>query len=417
MKPLTIIAGLRTPFCRMGSDLASLSAADLGQHACAALLTRTGIDPGELSEVILGCVAQPVDSANVARIIALRSGVPQHVPAVTVHRNCASGMESLGTAADRMAAGRGDLFLVGGTESMSNIPLLYPQATADKFTSLSRARSLGQKLAAIAAFRPSDFKPRIGLQLGLTDPYSGMIMGDTAELLAREYELSRREQDAFAARSQARALAAREALKGEIAPLHLDGRVIEVDNGIREDSTEEKLAKLRPIFDRKTGTVTAGNSSQVTDGAVALLVGSEEAAERLGIEPLGRLLAHSVVGCDPARMGLGPVHAIHQLRKAHDLHPDDADVIEINEAFAAQVLAVLRELAKPGDADRPAISIDEAKLNRRGGSIALGHPVGASGARLVLTALDQLREIKGRRALVSLCVGGGQGTALWLEAP
>lgn len=415
-----ILAGIRTPFSRMGSDLASLTADDLGRHAVSALLTRIGIDPGEISEVIFGCVAQPVEAANVARVIALRAGIPQHVPAMTVHRNCASGVEAITTAHQRMMAGQGDLFLVGGAESMTRIPLLFQVKTAAKFAALQRSRNFGEKLHALASFRARDFAPRIGLQLGLTDPVTGMIMGDTAEVLAREYGISREEQDEFSANSHRKALAARDQLAKEIAPLPVNGKSVSRDNGPREDSTPAKLGKLKPIFDRITGTVTAGNSSQVTDGAVALLVGSEAAAKRLGIEPLGRLAGYAYTGCDPRRMGLGPVHAIAKTQKQLGLKLADADLIELNEAFAAQALAVLRALAHPAAARRAGLNeplgeIPLEKLNRRGGAIALGHPVGATGARLVLTALDQLAEINGKRALTTLCVGGGQGSALWLE--
>lgn len=411
MSDLFIIAGIRTPFIRMGTDFDGLSAADLGKHACSALLTQTGIDPGQLAEVIFGCVAQPPDAANVSRVIALRAGVPNHVPASTVHRNCASGMEAITTAHQRMAAGKGDLFLVGGTESMSRVPLFYPHGTNAKFNALGRAKDLMGKLRAVAAFRPMDFKPEIGLQLGLTDPVSGMIMGDTAELLSREYGIDRAAQDAFAAASHRKALAAREQVKDEITPVFVNGQAVSADNGIRDDSTVEKLAKLKPIFDRQTGTVTAGNSSQITDGAVALLVGNEEAAKRVGLEPMGRLVSYAYTGCDPSRMGLGPVPAMRLAQQQGGLAPEEADVIEINEAFAAQVLAVLTELRKQG----PGFVIPEEKVNRWGGSIALGHPVGATGARLVLTALNQLHANGGKKALVSLCVGGGQGAALWLE--
>lgn len=409
MNPFHIIAGVRTPFCRMGSDLDPLDATDLGRHAASALLTRTGIDPGEISEVIFGCVAQPADAANIARVIGLRAGVPQSVPAATVHRNCASGMEAVTTAAQRAASGHGDLFLVGGTESMSRIPLYYSHETAGKFARLQRAKSFGDRLSAITSFRPADFKPRVGLQLGLNDPYSGMIMGDTAEVLAREYDISRSEQDEFAAESHRKALSAKESLKVEIAPVHVNGKAVTADNGMRNDSTPERLAKLRPIFDRRTGTVTAGNSSQVTDGAVALLVGTEAAANRLGIEPLGRLTGYAYSGCDPARMGLGPVSAIDRLRRETGIDPTSAELVELNEAFAAQAIAVLKELSNTGWDIPPEI------LNRRGGAIALGHPVGATGARLILTALHQLRELNAHRALCTLCVGGGQGAALWLE--
>lgn len=414
-----ILAATRTPFCKMGTDLADLTADDLGRAAISALLTQTGIDPAELSEVILGCVAQPVEAANIARIIALRSGIPAHVPAVTVHRNCASGMESVTTAHQRIAAGQGDLFIVGGVESMTHIPLLFPHEAALHFSELNRAKSSGQKLSAAASFNLSDFKPRVGLELGLTDPFSGLIMGDTAEILAREFNISREAQDRFAANSHAKTLVHREQLNSEITPVFVNGKAITEDNGIRTDSTPEKLANLRPIFDRTTGTVTAGNSSQITDGAVALLVGTEEAANRLGIEPLGRLAAYAYSGCDPTRMGLGPVHAIAKAKQLSGLTPDDADIIEINEAFAAQVLAVLASLKKPEThhLDLPAYDLPLEKINRRGGAIALGHPVGATGARLILTALSQLHETGGKRALATLCIGGGQGAALYLERP
>lgn len=412
-----IIAATRTPFCKMGTDLAELTADDLGRAAVSALLTKTGIDPADLSEVIFGCVAQPTEAANIARIIALRSGIPQHVPAVTVHRNCASGMEAITTAQQRIAAGQGDLFLVGGVESMTHIPLLFPHEAAQHFADLNRAKSSGQKLSAAANFNLSDFKPRVGLELGLTDPFTGMIMGDTAELLSREFGISREVQDQFAANSHAKALEHRDELDAEISPVFINGKAITQDNGIRTDSTPEKLATLRPIFDRLTGTVTAGNSSQITDGAVALLVGTEAAAKRLGIEPLGRLAAYAYSGCDPKRMGLGPVHAIARAKQLSGLSPGDADIIEINEAFAAQVLACLASLKDPKThhLDLPAIDISQDQINLRGGSIALGHPVGASGARLVLTALDQLRTSNKKRALATLCIGGGQGAALYLE--
>jgi acetyl-CoA acetyltransferase family protein len=417
MSDLHIIAGVRTPFCRMGSDFDGLGADDLGRHATTALLLRTGIDPDLIDEVIFGCVAQPADAANVARVIALRSGIPKRIPAATVHRNCASGMEAITTAHQRMMSGRGELFVVGGAESMSSVPMMFSHASARRFGELAKAKAVGQKITALASFRPKDFKPRVGLQLGLTDPYSGMIMGDTAEILAREYHISREIQDSFAAASHRKALAASDLLQEEIAPVHLPGNAVTRDNGVREDSTPQKLAKLRPIFDRQTGTVTAGNSSQITDGAVALLVGSEDAVKRLGIEPLGRLSGYAYSGCDPERMGLGPVHAIALARQITGLSPEDADLVEINEAFAAQVLAVLAALRNPrksGHELHP-VEIPPEILNRRGGSIALGHPVGATGARLALTALHQLRETGGHRALITACVGGGQGAALWLE--
>ena len=403
MTRLAIIDGLRTPFCRAGTDLAALGADELGRLATSALLTRTGLDPALIDEVIFGCVAQPADSANIARVIALRAGIPDSVPAVTVHRNCASGFEAITTAAERLAAGRGSVFLVGGTESMSQVPLLFQEGAARKFGALAKSKSASRKIAALSAFRLADFEPRVGLKLGLTDPVCGLNMGDTAELLASEDHISREAQDTFAMRSHQRALAAESRLAEEIAPVFLNGKAIAKDNGPRNDQTLEVLGGLRPVF-QKYGSVTAGNSSQVTDGAVALLVMSEQRATELGFKPLGFLTNYAYAGCDPMRMGLGPVFAIDRAAKRCGLMPTDADIIEVNEAFAAQVLAVLQR-----------VPIPDEKLNVNGGSIALGHPVGATGARLVLTALKELQRRDAKRALVTLCVGGGQGGALWLE--
>jgi acetyl-CoA acetyltransferase family protein len=412
---LVIVDGMRTPFCKAGTELASLGADELGRSAVNALLTRTGLDPELVDEVIFGCVAQPADATNVARVIALRAGIPESVPAMTVQRNCASGCEAVTLAQERLIAGRGSIFIVGGTESMSNIPFLFKQRTAEKFSRLSRAKGLGQRLQTMAAFRPSDFLPRIGLMLGLTDPVCGMNMGETAEVLAREFGINRDEQDAFALESHKRAVAAREKLSEEICPAFLTAKATAAttDNGPRENQSTEALAKLKPVFDRRTGTVTAGNASQVTDGAVALLVMSEERAERLGYHPLGVLAGYAYAGCDPTRMGLGPVYAISEAGAKTGLSPADADLIEINEAFAAQTLAVIKSSAKslphsPGE-------IPTEKLNVNGGAIALGHPVGATGARLVLSSLKELHRRKAKRALITLCVGGGQGAALWLE--
>jgi acetyl-CoA acetyltransferase family protein len=419
-RELVIIAGVRTPFTRMCTDLAPLTASDLGRHAIAALLDRTAVDPASISEVIFGCVGQPADSANIARVIALRAGIPNHVPAATVNRNCASGLEAITCAHQRLLAGMGDLFVVGGTESMSNYPLIYRHSAVEHFTELAKAKSLKERLLALARFRSKDFSPLLALQLGLSDPVSGLNMGETAEVLVRDFDISREAQDRFAARSHERAFAAMQATNEEIAPVHIEGVAVTHDNGMRKDSTLDKLITLRPVFDRRTGSVTAGNASQITDGAVALLVGSEERASQLGIKPLGRLVDYAYTGCDPKRMGLGPVRAIAAVNARAQLKLKDADLIEINEAFAAQVLSVIKALKDPIYARKAGLDealgeIHEAKLNIRGGAIALGHPVGATGARLVLSALNQLKQTKSERALVSLCIGGGQGAALWLE--
>ena len=401
---LVVVDGIRTPFCKWNTHFANVAADELGRVAVSALLTKTGLDPTLIDEVIFGCVCQPVESANIARVIALRAGIPESVPAITVHRNCASGFEAITTAYERMAAGHGSVFIVGGAENMSQVPLLFQQRTAKKYGALGSAKTLLKKMAALAKFRISDFEPRIALKLGLTDPVSGLNMGETAEILSRENDIGRTAQDEFAVQSHQHAVAAHDKLADEICPVYVNSHAVTEDNGPRADTSFTALAKLKPAFDRRYGTVTPGNSSQITDGAVALLVMTEEKAAELGFkQPLGVLTNYAYTGCDPSRMGLGPVSAIRKIGRPLA----DADLIEINEAFAAQVLAVLKQL---GDVPRE-------KLNVNGGSIALGHPVGATGARLVLSTLKELQRRQGRRALVSLCVGGGQGGALWLERP
>jgi acetyl-CoA C-acetyltransferase/acetyl-CoA acyltransferase len=346
---------------------------------------------------------------------------------MTVSRNCASGFEAITQASDKAANGRGDIFLVGGAESMTNYPLIYNEGAVKKFAVLGKARTLGQKLGAFAAFRPKDlFAPKIALMLGLTDPVCGLGMGQTAELLARDWRLSREAQDEFALRSHQKAEAARAKFKEEITPVYprkgREATAVDADNGIREGQTMEALGKLKAVFEKRGGTVTPGNASQITDGAVALLVMTEAGLKRTGLTPLGRLTGFAYAGCEPARMGLGPVYAMAKAEKLTGLTLADADLIEINEAFAAQVMACCAAAASDDYArqhlgrDRALGVIPPEKLNVNGGAIALGHPVGASGARLVLTALKELKRRGGKRAVVSLCIGGGQGGALWLEA-
>jgi acetyl-CoA acetyltransferase family protein len=409
MTRLAIIDGVRTPFCKSGTDLKTLPAQDLGRIVASEILERTGVAPSRLAQVIFGCVAQPAEAANIARVIALNAGIPHEIPAYTVHRNCASGFEAITSAYEKMVAGQGDVFLVGGTESMSNIPLLYSTAAADKFTALAKAKTFGQRVAGLLAFRPSDFKPRIGVMLGLTDVTCGLNMGQTAEVLYRDYGISREDQDRFALESHQKVTAARAKLREEITTVYLPkGKFVQDDNGVREGQTMEALGKLRPVFAKHNGTVTAGNASQITDGAVALLVMSEEKARELKLEPLGYLRSYAYAGCDPQRMGLGPAYAIPKALGA--TRWDDIELVEINEAFAVQVLAVELLLKK-----QFGLSIKRDRLNVNGGAIALGHPVGASGARLVLTLLKEMKRRSAKLGVASACVGGGQGAALVLE--
>ena len=425
-QPIYIVDGVRTPFAKMGTAFADTDAVELGRAAVSELLAKTGMDPVTIEEVIFGCVAQPADAANIARVIALRAGIPDTVSAVTVHRNCASGFESVTQAAEKMMVGHGDVFVVGGTENMSLVPLLYSAGAAKKFGALARAKTLKDKIAVAASFRPEDFKPRIGLQMGLSDPVSGLNMGQTAENVARDFGITRQEQDRFSMRSHHKAVAAKDKLREEITPVYLpkvrNGQAyLDEDNGPRKGQTMEALGKLRPVFEKVSGSVTAGNASQITDGAVALLMMTEKALQASGLTPLGKLVGFQYAGCDPSRMGLGPVHAIHKAEQRHGFGLKDADLIEVNEAFAAQVIGCQRAATdarycreKLGR-DTVLGEIPDEILNVNGGAIALGHPVGVTGARLVLTSLKELARRKAKRALLSLCVGGGQGGALWVE--
>jgi acetyl-CoA acetyltransferase family protein len=425
-EPIFIVDGVRTPFAKAGTILADTEPVELGKTAVSLLLARTGIDPAKIEEVIIGCVGQPADAANIGRVLALRAGVPESVPAITVHRNCASGFEAVTQAAEKMIAGRGDVFIAGGVESMSQVPLIYDYETAKKFGALARAKNLGQRLGVLSTFRPWDFKPRIGLQLGLSDPISGCNMGQTAENLSRDFKISREAQDEFAMKSHHKAVAARAKLREEITPVYLtksrNGKpYMDQDNGPRENQSLEALGKLKPVFEPTTGTVTAGNSSQITDGGAALLLMTEKALKESGLTPLGRLVGYAYAGLDPSRMGLGPVYAIHRAEQKVGLGLKDAEIIEINEAFAAQVLAC-QDAAKSAEYCQKHLGreaaigeIPDEILNVNGGAIALGHPVGVTGSRLVLTVLKELHRRNAERALVSLCVGGGQGGALWLS--
>ncbi|HEY2250812.1 MAG TPA: thiolase family protein [Planctomycetaceae bacterium] len=422
---MAIIAGIRTPFAKAFGALEDRPADELGVAAARAALQRSGLAPADIDEVVFGNVAGPPEASNVSRVIALKAGIPWDKPAHTVNRNCASGMEALFSAWQIIREGRARVMLAGGTESMSNVPLLWDTRMRDWLLKLSRARGW-KKAALLSQLRPGFFKPIPGLELGLTDPTCGLNMGQTAEVLAKEFAISRAEQDAFALASHQRATAAwqRCFFKDEVVPLAARGdrgKAVEQDVGPRANQSLEALAKLKPLFDRQRGTVTAGNSCPLTDGAAAAVVMSAEHAHRLNLAPLGYIRDYTIAGCDPSRMGLGPVFAIHKLLKKTGLTLDSFDLVEINEAFAAQVLACVKALASADFAahalgeTQPVGVIDPARLNVNGGAIALGHPVGTSGTRLVVTLLRALREQGSRRGLASLCVGGGQGVAVWLE--
>ncbi len=423
---IAIIDGVRTPVAKAGGKFKGIQAENLGAHVVQEVALRVGVELDRYDEVIIGNVSQPSHAANVARVIALKAGFPEHVPAYTVHRNCASGMEAITTAANKILAGQGEIYLAGGVESMSNIPLFFSPAMTNVFEGLFKARTLTEKIKNLASFRPSFLKPIVGLMQGLTDPTSGLIMGSTAEVLAQDFGISREEQDIFASQSHNKAEAAQKAgiFKEEIAPViynPLKGLVMEDDDGIRYDQTPDKLAKLKPFFDRKNGTVTAGNSSQVSDAGAAVVLMSESKAKELGFEPLGYLREYAYEGLDPIRMGMGPIYATNKLLNKTGMKMSDFEVIEMNEAFSVQVLANLRafesaQYAKKHFGRSTAVgSIDTNILNINGGAVAIGHPVGMTGTRIVIHTLKELRRQNKQTGLATLCIGGGQGAAFVLE--
>ncbi len=424
-QPIYIIDGARTPFLKARNAPGPFAASDMATAAGSALLARQRFAPDQLDEVILGCASPSPDEVNIGRVVALRMGCGIKVQGWTVMRNCASGMQALDSAIANIQLGRSQLVLAGGVDALSRAPLLYSDPMVRWFAGWMGARTVGQKLAMVKRFRPGYLAPVIGIMKGLTDPIAGQLMGQTAENLAFEYGITRADMDAYAVESHRRVAAAQDAghFADEIVPLvGTDGAVFAADDGLRRDASAAGLAKLKPFFDKKYGRVTPGNSSQITDGATWLVLAGEAAVERFGLEPIGRIVDSQWAGLEPERMGLGPVHAATPILQRHRLGLNDLNQWEINEAFAAQVIACLRawqdddycrtRLGLPGALGR----IDPARVNIDGGAVALGHPVGASGARIVLHLLQSLRRTGGRRGIAAICIGGGLGGAMMVEA-
>ena len=428
-KPIYIVDGARSPFLKAKNRPGVFSAGDLATQAGRALLARQRFEPTELDEVILGCAAPSVDEVNIGRVVALRMGCGQKVPGWTVMRNCASGMQALDSGINNILAGRSELVLAGGVDALSRAPLLYADAMVNWFADMATAKSAGQKAALFARLPlKALLAPVIGIMKGLTDPMVGLLMGQTAENLAYRFGITREQMDEYSVRSHQRVAAAQDAGYlaaggGELEALYdREGNTYTLDDGVRRDASLERLAKLKPFFDRKYGNVTPGNSSQITDGAAWLILASEDAVRRHGLEPAGRIVDSEWAGLDPAQMGLGPVHAATPILKRHGLALNDLDYWEINEAFAVQVLACLAAwqdaaycrdaLGLPGALGE----LDTAKLNVDGGAVAVGHPVGASGARIVLHLLRTLERNKAKRGIAAICIGGGLGGAMLVEA-
>lgn len=423
MKPVYFVDGARTPFLKAPGGPGHFSASDLAVLAGRALLSRQRFSPEAIDEVILGAAMPSPDEPNIGRIVALRLGCGHKTPGYTVMRNCASAMQALDSAAKDIQLGRANLVLAGGTEAMSRAPVLFNRHCVTWLAKMARAKSLGQKLKTFAQFRPHFLKPDIGLIKGLTDPIVNLNMGQTCEVIAHQFGITREQMDEYAVQSHDRLAAATdEGRLNEIVPIYDDrGEVYDFDDGLRRGSSAEKLAKLRSVFDRRVGMVTAGNSSQITDGAAVLLMASEEAVKQYNLPVLGELVDTQWGALDPAKMGLGPVHASTPILQRHNLKPNDIDVWEINEAFAGQVLACTAAWQDDNycktqlGLDGAMGPLDSARLNIDGGAISLGHPVGATGARIVLHALQALHQRDQTTAMATLCIGGGQGGAMLLK--
>ncbi len=418
-----VVDGARTPYLKARTQPGPFRASDLAVAAGRQLLARQPFSPEDLDEVLLGCVMPGPDEANIGRVVALRLGCGDRVPAWTVQRNCASGMQALDSAARNIAAGRADLILAGGTEAMSHAPVLLNNDMVAWLGAWARAKGFMARLKTLGQLRPAHLKPIIGLLRGLTDPVVGLSMGQTTENLAYRFGISREQMDQYAVQSHQRLAAAiDEGRLAEIEALYdTRGRVYAEDDGLRRDSNMEQLAKLRPVFDRHFGLVTAGNSAQITDGAAMLVLASEEAVKHYKLPVLGRIVDSQWAGLDPAQMGLGPVHAMTPLLQRQQMGIGDIDYFEINEAFAAQVLACRAAWQDP-DYCREELGLQQVlgeiprdRLNVDGGGVSLGHPVGSSGARIVLHLLHVLQHNKAKRGVASLCIGGGQGGAILVE--
>lgn len=422
-KDVYIVDGARTPFLKARGKPGALSASDLAVTASRELLNRYTFSPTAIDEVILGCMMPGPEEANIARLVALRIGCGKSVPAFTVQRNCASGMQALDSAYRNIASGRSSLVLAGGTEAMSHAPLLFNEKMVNWFAGLAGAKNFNAKLAQFTRFRPAFLSPVVALLKGLTDHTVNLNMGQTAENVAYRFNITREQMDQFALMSHQRAASATDNKHFALMTptFAASGEYTTTDDGIRRDTTLEKLATLKPFFDKKFGSVTAGNSSQVTDGSAVLLLASAEAVKKYQLPVLAKIVDVEWAGLDPAEMGLGPVYAAQKLLQQQNVTADKIDYWEINEAFAAQVLGCLAAWESE-EYCRDFLGMDHAlgkvsldRLNVDGGAIALGHPVGASGARIVLQLAQILRRENAKKGLASICIGGGQGGAMLIE--
>jgi acetyl-CoA acyltransferase len=421
--PVAIVGGVRTPFAKSGTTLKSMTANDLGRLCVAELVQRTNLDAKEIDILVYGTVVPSVVAPNIAREVALLPMLPKGIPAVTVSRACASANQAITDAADQIVLGHAAVAIAGGAESLSNIPILHSRGMADALVAASRAKTLPARLGALSKIRPKDLIP---ITPAIAEPTTGETMGQSAEKMAKINEIPREEQDAFALRSHQSAAAgtADGRLTAEIMTVHLPpdySKWASADNGIRTDTTLEQLATLRPVFDKRYGSVTAGNSSPLTDGAAAVLLMSGEKAKALGYQPLAYIRSYAFAALDPGEQLLqAPVLAAPVALKRAGLTLRDMDLVEMHEAFAAQVLSNLRGFESRAWAERAGFSqpvgeVDRSRLNVMGGSIAIGHPFGATGARITTTMANELRRRGGQFGLITVCAAGGMGFAMVVE--
>ncbi len=421
---VAVVRGVRTPFAKSGTHYAHLSALDLGKLAVTELMQRSGIDPSEVQEVVFGNVIPSVKAPNIAREIILGTGLPRNLPGYSVSKACASANQAITSASDMIARGYADVIIAGGAESLSDIPILFSKKFADALVSASKQKSLGGKLRAFSKIRPRDLAPDAP---AIAESTTGLTMGESAEKMAKENGITREAQDKFALQSHHRAAAAtasgrfKDEVMTVVVPPSYDN-VVETDNLVRGDSTLDAMSKLRPVFDRKYGTITAANASPLTDGAAAVLLMSEEKAKKLGIKPIGFIRSYAYAATDPFDQLLqGPVFALPTALERAKVKLEEIGVIEMHEAFAAQVLSNIQWLGSKKIAKEklgrgePVGDIDPEKINRTGGSIALGHPFGATGARIVTTVCNELQLTGQQYGLVTVCAAGGMGVAMVLE--
>ena len=418
---VAIVAGLRTPFSKANSTLAGISATELGSRCVAELLARTELDGTEVQAIVFGTVIQAVQEPNIAREISLLPQLPKGIQSFTVSRACASANQSITDAADQIILGHLDCAIAGGSESLSRVPVLHSRRMSDILVAASKAKSIGARVKSLATIRPRDLVP---VTPAISEPSTGETMGQSAEKMAKLNRIGRTEQDSWALRSHR--MAAQGTRDGrlleEIAPIYLPGGdVVDRDNGVREDTSLEQLAKLQPVFDRKYGSVTAGNASPLTDGAGAVLLMREDKARALGYEPLAYIRSYAYAALDPGEQLLqGPVLAMPVALARAGLSARDIDLVEIHEAFAAQVLSNLQALQSRAWAERAGFSepvgeLDRDRINVMGGSIALGHPFGATGARIVTTLCRELHRRDGQFGMLSVCAAGGMGHVMIVE--